>query len=153
MSGKVTINGVDYRVTDRFQADVLAKHPDLADRARSDLELLRISLLNLATARYNLEAPVPKNLPANSMLTTDEQHRLDSVTNVLNIHNAVKFLQGRPHSDFGFYGIDQVHGNKHIAECGCIKHVVFDHHKRGDKDILLHDHPHPHDRACDKHKQ
>lgn len=153
MTGKITINGKDYPVTAKFQMEVLDKHPDLADRAQADLELLRQALMRLSTARYNLEVPVPPDLAPNSMLTAKEKDRLDCITHVFNVHNAVKFLQGRDHTDFGFAGIDQVHGNRHDLECGCVKHVVFDHHKRGEKDLVLHPHGHPHDRACDKHKQ
>lgn len=62
-------------------------------------------------------------------LSDVEAARLAAVTHHFNVRNALIFLAGRPHTDFGFDGVDQVHGNRWIAACGCQLHHVFDHHK------------------------
>jgi hypothetical protein len=151
----IVIKGKSHPVSDKFRTEVLNVHPDLATRNYGELTVERDRLLHLSNQRYNLDEPIPAGEPMaqNNTLTVAEQARLENITHVINVHNAVKFLNGRSHADFGFDGVDQVHGNRWTLACGCVKHVVFDHHKRHDAARLVHhDHPHPHDRKCDIHK-
>jgi hypothetical protein len=152
---EIIIKGISYPVTAKFQDEVLAAHPDLASKAYPDLAAEQKRILDLSTRRYNLDELLPpgEHTAPGGVLTMTEQYRLDCVTHVMNVHQAVKFLQGRSHSDFGFDGIDQVHGNRITLPCGCVKHHIFDHHKRHTpEELVFHDHPHPHDRKCRDHK-
>lgn len=158
---EIVVNGKAYPVTSKFAAEVLAPHPDLAARTYIELVVLRDRLLQLSTRRASLEEEIPQEaLDNETVLTPAELSRLENITHVINVHNAVRFLVGRSHADFGFEGVDQVHGNRHHSECGCVRHVVFDHHRRNEKDAngepiapTLHPHPHPFDRTCAKHRQ
>ena len=150
MTNEIVIAGTRYPVTDKFQKEVFDAHPDLAAFAYSQLETSRDALLRLSNMRRRYMVPTPSEPMAPSgSLTVIEQARLDAITHVINVHHAVNFLQGRPHTDFGFDGVDQVHGNTHQKDCGCVHTYVFDHHKRFDADLTLHRH---HDkRLCKDH--
>lgn len=147
----ITVNGADYPITQKFRDEVLGPHPDLANRTLNELENLRGDLLRLSTRRHNWREPKPKGavMALGGTLTIAEADRLACITHVLNVHQAVNFLQGRLHTEFGFDGIDQVHGNAVHAPCGCILHHVFNHHKRHEKTVTTY--PHYPRCSCDAH--
>ena len=144
-------DGKEYCVTDKFHAEVLEPYPHLAASRYDSLEAMKKKLLDLSHLRANFLAPEPSEpMAAGGTLTIKEEKELEAITHVMNVHHAINFLRGRPHTDFGFTGIDQVHGNVHRLECGCVHHKVFDHHKRHDQDVKIHHHRTV--RACDEHK-
>jgi hypothetical protein len=158
------INGKDFPVTAKFRAAVLDPHPDLAAAPYGHLESQMKALLDLSTARNNYQAPpIPHDVEADSSgnLTAEEGRRLANIVHVMNCHHAVNFLAGRDHAEFGFDGIDQVHGVKHTLPCGCQIHHVYDYwHGRGElaheavadeRPIVLH--PHYSKRWCARHKE
>lgn len=124
--------GLSFPVTDGFYKRFLAPNPDLTGMSHGDLGKLQKELLDRSTARANRTLPRPSEpMAQGGTLTVAEQHRLDVITHVMNCHGAAAELQGRPLSDFGFVGIDQVHGEMkpvtRIGECGCHLCYIFDH--------------------------
>jgi hypothetical protein len=108
--------------------------PHLAAMEKDALEERRTALLRISNDRR---------------LTKAEYAELDAVTNHSNVRNAIAFLDGRPHTDFGYTGVDQVHGNRITHGCGCELHIVFDHHKRHESEQDHHAHTPRY--VCDKH--
>jgi hypothetical protein len=131
-----------FPVTQKFQDEVLAPYPHLATATYEQLELMRSALLNRSNLRSNYMLSVPKDHPMapGGTLTVVERAELDAVTHLINVHHGINFLQGRSHTDFGFDGVDQVHGNADHKACGCVDTYVFDHHKRHEPDVKLHPH-------------
>jgi hypothetical protein len=89
-------------------------------------------------------------------LSTDEQARLDAAVRHYNVRNSIDWLNGRPLSDFGFDGYDQVHGNyvRFPGGCDCVLRIVFEHHgdlKPGRRDNGLPIWAHTPAHVCDKH--
>ena len=150
MAGEINVNGSRYPVTDKFQQEVLDSHPDLADLPYDQLTQMRGALLKLSDMRNSYMVPAPKEkMGPSGTLTATEHDRLQAITQVINVHHGVRFLQDRSHEDFGFTGVDQIHGNRHTLACGCVLHTVFDHHKRHEEDKEIHPH-HPRS-SCDAH--
>lgn len=158
------IKGKEYPVSAKFRATVLAHHPDLAATPFGNLEAQAKALLDLSTARNTYQAPQlgpDEEADFTGNLTKAEAHLLANIMHTINCHKAVNFLQGRSHEDFGFEGIDQVHGVRISTPCGCqITHVYDYWHGRGelqtqavkeDKPVVLH--PHYSKRWCDKHRE
>ena len=154
----------EYATSAKFKAAVLESDSDLAAMPYGDLAAQAAAILALSTARNNYQAPaIPPDVEADPSgnLTVDEARRLANITHVMNCHHAVNFLAGRDHAEFGFEGIDQVHGQKTTLPCGCQIHHVFDYwHGRGDlphqavkddRPLVLH--PHYSKRWCDRHKE
>jgi hypothetical protein len=139
----IRVGAKRYPLSARFAGEVGSKHPDLLSLPYEQLEAMRDALLQLSTRRHNFQAATPQApLAMHGTLTLAEQDRLVAIVHVINVHNGVNFLQGRDHAEFGFEGVDQIHGNAHHLACGCILHVVFDHHRRGEEGLELQPH-HP----------
>lgn len=87
---------------------------------------------------------------ANKALTHSEKSYLTAWTNRNNIKNSLDVLGYDAHEVHGFEGVDQLHGNLHNHPCGCVVHMVFDHHKRHD---LKPEHVRPHraEEQCHRH--
>ena len=146
----ITIQGVVYPTSPTFQAETEALHPDLLTTSYEALEAERDVLMKLSTDRHTFRAPTPSGpLAPGGTLTVAEYDRLQAIVRTMNVHHGVNFLQGRPHTDFGFEGVDQVHGNLLHLDCGCIHAVVFDHHQRHVRPPV---HEHYPRRLCEDHK-
>jgi hypothetical protein len=150
------INDKEYPVTAKFRAMVLDPHPDLAAAPYGNLEAQKNALLDLSTARNAYQAPpIPEDMETDvtGNLTAEEALRLANIVHVMNCHHAVNFLAGRDHGEFGFDGIDQVHGNKITHPCGCQTTHVFDHYQaRAENPGELQLHPHFSKAWCARHK-
>ncbi len=134
---------------EKFRREVFGPHPDLATLSYDQLLDRRDRLLAISNARHAYALPMPREpMAVNGTLTLTEQARLENIVHTINVHHGVRFLQGRSHTDFGFDGVDQVHGNEHRKECGCILTVVFDHHQRHANPTL---HEHYPRRLCAAH--
>lgn len=107
--------------------------PDAADAERKRLAAL---------------SQTRKNLHAYPVITTKERAMITACDAVVNMWNAVKFLQGRDHTEL-FEHIDQVHGQHVSHSCGCMLREIFDHHLRHIPDKP--NHPHTPIFVCDKH--
>lgn len=148
---RIRINDIYYPVTEKFHAEVLAPYPHLAESHYASLEALQKKLLDLSYARSRFMAPEPDApMAPGGTLTIAEEQELEAITHVMNVHHAVNFLRGKSHEEFGFSGVDQVHGNIHRLECGCVHHKVFDHHRRHEPDNIIHHHRTV--KTCDAHK-
>jgi hypothetical protein len=154
----LTIKGKDYPVTAKFRLAVLGPHPQLAVMNYGELAQQKKALLDLSSARHNYQAEIPEgqDMDPTGNLTVGEAQLLANITHVMNCHHAVNFLAGRDYGEFGFEGIDQVHGNRTQHLCGCVTQHVFDHHKAREpwvKDApALKLHPHYSRAWCDRHK-
>lgn len=105
--------GVEYDVTDAWHAAYTEPYPELAQLSRSSLDHARWNILNLSNERP---------------LTSAEEARLAAITHHYNVRNALHVLGCPDHTQFGFDGVDQLHGNRATLPCGCELNVVFDHH-------------------------
>lgn len=129
---QIIVDGKAYPVSAVFEAETATPHPDLLAMPYPALEVERSRLLKLSDDRHAFRVAEPVGpLAPSGTLTIVEADRLDAVTRTINVHSAVRFLGGRPQTDFGFEGVDQVHGNAVRMDCGCIFHTVHDHHLRG----------------------
>jgi hypothetical protein len=151
------INGKDYPVTAKFQKDVLDVHPHLAEMPYSDLKDEQRRLLRLSNARADYSKPIPEGeeTAPGGTLTVKEMALLQNITHITNCHDTQRFLGGRLHSEFGFTGVDQVHGIKETHSCGCVTQHIIDHYKGREwvegNEPLQH-FPHFSRHACTKHK-
>jgi len=146
----ILINGTAYPVTDLFATEVAGAHPDLLEKGYAALIAERNALLRLSDERHSYSVPMPNEpMAVNGTLTALEDARLRNLDRVINVHHGVNFLRGRSHADYGFDGVDQVHGNQHTMACGCILHSVHDHNLRGTPDAVLQ--PHLPRRSCAEH--
>lgn len=147
---EITVNGKAYPLSAPFVAETVDSFPALIFLSYEDLTANRDALLRLSTARHAMRAPIPIGpLAPNGTLTVEEDDQLRALDRVINVHHGVAFLRGRDHAEFGFDGVDQVHGNAEHLPCGCILHSVHDHHRRGQPDIEVH--PHMPRRSCERH--
>lgn len=133
--GTITYNGVDYPVTDAWDAVNTQPFPTLATETREALRSIQDQLLALSNTRA---------------LTASEAANLAAANNHFDVRTAIDYLGGRPISDFGFTGVDQVHGNRLSFDCGCQLHTVFDHSLRDDPGNLT-AYPHVPRAVCDTH--
>jgi hypothetical protein len=133
--GVVTHKGATYPVTDAWDAVNNAPWPDLAALSRLELRALQDQLLTISNQRA---------------LAPAEAARLAAANNHFDVRTAIDFLDGRDIADFGFTGVDQVHGNRQTFGCGCQLHTVFDHGLRGDPGNLTL-YPHVPRAVCDTH--
>lgn len=125
----------EFEVTPAWAKQNLEPYPHFAVLSHTELEIERLRLLTLSNSRR---------------LTTEERARLTSVTHVINVHRALDVIPEH-HSNFGFDGADQLHGNSVRQDCGCELHFVFDHHKdHTDPTFKLHPHT-PRD-VCAEHE-
>jgi hypothetical protein len=145
---RIRIDGRWRPVTGAWHAQNIAPHPDLARRNHGELERERARLLKLSEDDRVRRSPGVRYRDADEV-------RLQAVTRVINAHNATRlFLASRSLDEFGFAGVDQLHGNRQNAPCGCVLNFAFDHHlaqnwKPGDAAIVHH--PHFPDRLCARH--
>lgn len=142
----INIDGQDFPVTDGWHAAVIEPYPELATWGHDQLEAERTRLLEKSNVTLTaIGQAAPTWTPADAA-------RLAAVTHVINAHRATRFLGGRSHEDFGFDGVDQVHGNRYTAPCGCELHHIFDHHiavSEDRSDLVVH--PHYPRFVCDDH--
>jgi hypothetical protein len=160
--------GARWPVTDHWHDANTAPFPHLAELTRDELrtaqdDLLRKSEQSISERLGNATAEEIAALPesvrqrlAEASLTPAEHALLKAANNHYDVRTAIDFLAGRPLSDFGFEGVDQVHGNRQHLECGCKLHWVFDHHRRHDTDDTFgHNerrlHPHFPHAVCARH--
>ncbi len=147
---KITINGASYPVSAPFVQEVSGPHPDLMAAPYEALTTERDALLRLSNERTGPRGKwADEPMAPNGSLTVREQARLEAVVRVINVHHGAAWLAGRDHAEFGFEGVDQVHGNAHHMDCGCILHSVHDHNQRGGEEAK----PQPHGsrHACERH--
>lgn len=149
--------GARWPVTGHWHEANTVPFPWLADLSRDKLrelqdELLRKSNESISEKLGGLTAEEIAALPksvrqklAASSLSPREHALLRAANNHFDVRTAADSLAGRPLSDFGFDGVDQVHGNRHDYGCGCKLNVVFDHHRRfGDWSLSNERQHHPH---------
>jgi hypothetical protein len=129
--------GAHHPVNAHWHAANTAPFPHLAGLSRHELRVVQDRLLHKSNS-------VP--------LTKEEHDYLQAACKHFNVRTAVDFLGGRPLSDFGFEGADQVHMNTLTAPCGCKLVYVFDHHKAqaGEPDKV---HPHHPISVCAAHAE
>jgi hypothetical protein len=138
----ITYRNSSWPVTPAWYEQNTREFPYLADLSRDELQKLQSDLLlksdmsiseRLGGATKEEIAELPKSMReklAQASLTQTEFRLLAAANNHYDVRTAIDYLLGRPLSDFGFVGYDQVHGNLHTFKCGCKLHVVFDHHRR-----------------------
>lgn len=120
----INIDGIDFPVTDAWYAQNILNYPQFAAMNYDQLDRDRLSLLDKNSDTTKI-MPIGQKAVA---WTPGDADMLQVVTRVLNAHRATRWLQGRPLSDFGFTGVDQVHGNAAHVLCGCKLQYCFDHH-------------------------
>lgn len=135
----IRIDGFDIAVTQAWHDQVIAPRAEFGEMNLAELEAERQRIQQLdntrAQAIKRLYASDAEFLAAHEngelapTLSEEEQHRLDMVTHVINVHLSARWCQGRPHAAFGFEGMDQVHGGSITHDCGCVTQHVVDHHK------------------------
>lgn len=158
--------GASWPVTDHWHEANTTPFPHLAGLSRDDHrkiqdELLLKSNRSISEQLGGLSAGEIEALPeetrrkvVQASLTEREHALLRAANSHYDVRTAVDFLAGRPISDFGFDGYDQVHGNSHAFKCGCRLHVVFDHHRRNEDWSNTNErqhHPHYPAQVCDLH--
>lgn len=134
-ANRVMHDGQHYPVNGHWHEANTAPWPHLAATTRQQLREIQDALL----LKSNDEP-----------LSKDELAYLRAANNHFDVRTAIGFLRGRDHREFGFEGVDQVHGQWERLECGCRLAFVFDHHKaRADEPYEVHPHtPLP---ICDSH--
>ncbi len=110
--GVITHKGVDYPVTDAWHAANNGPFPTLAGETREALRNIQDQLLQASNSRA---------------LTDDELATLKAANNHFDVRTSIDWLAGRDIADFGFTGVDQVHGGAGSFDCGCRLRTVFDH--------------------------
>lgn len=159
MALSINIDGEFFPVTRPWYVSVIKPNLDFASWDHDKLELERSRLLLLSengpssVAQGISETQWIEAFKHNQQRFGDaERLRLANVTHVINAHRATRWLQGRPYQDFGFTGVDQVHGNACEHSCGCKTQHCFDHHKREGPPEGIITYPHFPQIACGKHK-
>ena len=146
----IIVDGVEHPLSPRFMSEVGEPHPDLVGLTYDRLIAEREYLKRLANDRYEFMAPQPTGeLAPGGTLTMAEWKRLRAIDAVVNVHRGVRFLQGRPLSDFGFEHADQIKGKRSAIACGCTLHMVVDHYRVGETGAT--EHPHYPQMRCEKH--
>jgi hypothetical protein len=120
--GQIRVDGQLRPVTPAFYARNIVPYPELAYWSHDELEVERRRLLDQS------ERALARFEPGVTFTRADED-RLQAVTRVINAHRATRaFLAKRDLAEFGFAGVDQLHGNSQRLDCGCVLHYAFDHH-------------------------
>lgn len=165
--------GANWPVTDHWHEANTVPFPHLAGLSRDEHRKVQDDLLLKshgsvsdqldamgATTCEAMEAIQPETWRQiiQASLTPDEFALLRAANNHYDTRTAIDFLAGRPLSDFGFDGVDQVHGNDQAFKCGCKLNIVFDHHRRNDpvaewSSNERRHHPHYPSRVCDLHAE
>jgi hypothetical protein len=144
--------GAHHPVNAHWHAANTAPWPHLAGRSRHELRGIQDELLFKSN-----------HLP----LTAEELAYLRAANNHFDVRTCIDWLQGRSHSEFGFTGVDQVHGmylrpviwnddpshelGGKLEACGCVLALVQDHHKaRAGVQHEIHKHG-PMTTACEVH--
>jgi hypothetical protein len=143
MSTLIRIDGVDRPVTDAWAEQNIKPYVELASWTHDRLEAERTRLLNKSQQSARFAPGV--------LYSGEDEKRLQAVTRVINAHRATRaFLTTRTLDEFGFTGVDQLHGNSATYPCGCKLHYVFDHHKAIAGEELEH-FPHEPLKVCETH--
>jgi hypothetical protein len=115
MKQLVLFDGSTHPVTSGWYADHISPHPELEGMDEAGIRGTLRALLDISNTRP---------------LTDAERIRIHSLDAIISVNNAWALLKGTDYAaEYGFDGVDQVHFNSHTLACGCICHVVFDHHK------------------------
>lgn len=126
----ISHGGVAYPVTDAWHAQNTTPWPDLASAAKQDVDNQRKALQQISNLR-----PLSTGSPGDAAVAPgsnipyvdpNEVALLKALDCHWNVRNAIDFLGGRSHIDFGFTGLDQVHGNIVHSICGCRRLKVHD---------------------------
>ncbi|MBX3482553.1 hypothetical protein [Phenylobacterium sp.] len=105
--------GRSYPLSARFVAEHCRPWPHLAELTEAEIDAGRRKIAAIGDRRQ----------------LTDEECTLKQA---MDLHHAarvaVRLLAGRPLSDFGMEGYDEVHGNRIRYRCGCALDFIFNHY-------------------------
>lgn len=131
-------DGQQHPVTDGWYAQNVASWPAITSLTASGVATAISNLLALSNTRQ---------------LSDDEEAYLQALTRLKNANVALKAVAGRDYAaEFGFEGVDQIHGNSASFACGCKLHYIFDHNKAQAGEQHEH-HPHHPLRVCKAHAE
>lgn len=122
-----------FPISDAMQehAELVASHTgavtqEAADRLRKAVAA-NVDRRQAAHEEADKADPDPEG---NSLILGTERRALRAADRVYDLHTQAAALRGDTLEQHGFMQLDQVHGLRHERNCGCARHMLFDHYDR-----------------------